>query len=84
VVTTSWSGAIGRYHAGEARVEERHDVLVYTSAHLITPVAIAGPVLVRLTAATSARDTDFTAKLVDVEPDGYCATSPRDHPLPPP
>lgn len=57
----------------QARVEERHDVLVYTSAQLITPVAIAGPVSVRLTAATSARDTDFTAKLVDVEPDGYCA-----------
>jgi len=57
----------------QARVEEREDVLVYTSARLTTPLAIAGPICVTLFAASSARDTDFTAKLVDVEPDGFCA-----------
>lgn len=57
----------------QREVEERNDVLVYTSPHLLEPVTIAGPVTVTLYAATSAPDTDFTAKLVDVQPDGYCA-----------
>ncbi|MGC9348918.1 MAG: CocE/NonD family hydrolase [Anaerolineae bacterium] len=52
-------------------VEERPDVLVYTSAPLDKDVEVTGPVRVHLWATTSARDTDFTAKLVDVEPCGY-------------
>jgi hypothetical protein len=51
-------------------VEERRDVLVYTSKPLKQPVEVAGPVQVVLWVTTSARDTDFTAKLVDVFPDG--------------
>ena len=57
----------------QARVEQRQDVLVYTTPRLAEPVAITGPVSVTLYASSSAPDTDFTAKLVDVEPDGYCA-----------
>jgi putative CocE/NonD family hydrolase len=57
----------------QAEIEERQDVLVYTTATLAEPVAITGPVSVTLYASSSAPDTDFTAKLVDVEPDGYCA-----------
>ena len=57
----------------QAQVEERQDVLVYTTPRLAEPVAITGPVSVILYASSSAPDTDFTAKLVDVEPDGYCA-----------
>ena len=57
----------------QAQVEERQDVLVYTTPRLAEPVAITGPVSVTLYASSSAPDTDFTAKLVDVEPDGYCA-----------
>jgi hypothetical protein len=57
----------------QAEVEQRTDVLVYTSAVLTDPVTIAGPVRLQLCAASSAVDTDFTAKLVDVEPDGFCA-----------
>lgn len=57
----------------QARVEERDDVLVYTSPCLTKPLTIAGPVSVKLFTASSAPDTDFTAKLVDVEPSGYCA-----------
>lgn len=57
----------------QAQVEEREDVLVYTSAHLTAPLTIAGPVTATLFVASSAPDTDFTAKLVDVQPDGYCA-----------
>ena len=59
--------------ADQASVEERQDVLVYSSPALTTPLAIAGPVTVNLFAATSAVDTDFTAKLVDVQSDGFCA-----------
>jgi uncharacterized protein len=51
-------------------VEERKDVLVYTSRPLRRDREVIGPVQVVLYAATSARDTDFTAKLVDVFPDG--------------
>lgn len=51
-------------------VERRPDVLVYTTAPLARDVEAIGPVKVVLYAATSARDTDFTAKLVDVFPDG--------------
>ena len=52
-------------------VEERKDVLVYTSEPLEQPLEITGPVSVALWASSSAVDTDFTAKLVDVHQDGY-------------
>ncbi len=51
-------------------VERRRDVLVYTSAPLKRDLEVTGPVSVVLYAATSAPDTDFTAKLVDVFPNG--------------
>lgn len=54
----------------QTAVEERPDVLVYSTPVLEQPVEIAGPIRVRLYAVSSARDTDFTAKLVDVQPDG--------------
>lgn len=54
----------------QSAIERRRDVLVYTSQPLAQPLQIAGPVTVVLYASTSARDTDFTAKLVDVFPDG--------------
>ena len=57
----------------QGEVEERDDVLVYTSEKLDVPVRIAGGVFVRLFASSSAEDTDFVAKLVDVEPNGYAA-----------
>jgi len=50
-------------------VEDRPDVLVYTSAPLRRELEVTGPVRVVLYIATSANDTDFTAKLVDVQPD---------------
>jgi len=52
-------------------VEARRDVLVYTSAELAEPLEAIGPVRAVLFAATDAVDTDFTAKLVDVHPDGF-------------
>lgn len=55
----------------QRKIEERADVLVYTSEELTAPVEITGPIVLKLFAASSAPDTDFTAKLVDVRPDGY-------------
>ena len=52
-------------------VERRSDVLVYTSAALTEDLAAIGRVNVTFWAKTSAHDTDFTAKVVDVHPDGY-------------
>ena len=52
-------------------VEARPDVLVYSTPPLEQDTEVTGPITVRLYASTSARDTDFTAKLVDVEPSGY-------------
>ena len=51
-------------------VEQRADVLVYSTPALKNDVEAVGPVKAVLYVATSARDTDFTAKLVDVFPDG--------------
>jgi putative CocE/NonD family hydrolase len=51
-------------------VEQRKDVLVYTSKPLKRDVEAIGPVKAVLYVATNAKDTDFTAKLVDVFPDG--------------
>jgi uncharacterized protein len=51
-------------------VEQRRDVLVYSTPRLSRPVEVTGPITVTLYASSSARDTDFTAKLVDVHPDG--------------
>jgi len=52
-------------------VEERNDVLVYSSDLLAEDTEITGPIRVKLFAASSAPDTDFTAKLIDIWPDGF-------------
>ena len=52
-------------------VEARPDVLVYSTPPLERDTEVTGPVTVTLYASSSARDTDFTGKLVDVSPDGY-------------
>jgi putative CocE/NonD family hydrolase len=51
-------------------VERRDDVLVYTSTPLQREIEVTGPIRVVLYVSTSAPDTDFTAKLVDVFPSG--------------
>ncbi|HVX30003.1 MAG TPA: CocE/NonD family hydrolase [Nitrolancea sp.] len=54
----------------QREVERREDVLVYTSAPLEQELEVVGPLKVILYASSSAPDTDFTAKLVDVHPCG--------------
>lgn len=51
-------------------VGNRPDVLVFLSAPLEAPLEVTGNVRVRLYVSTDAPDTDFTAKFVDVYPDG--------------
>jgi len=52
-------------------VEQREDVLVYTSEPLIEDLEVCGPIKAKIFAASSARDTDFMAKLIDVWPNGF-------------
>jgi putative CocE/NonD family hydrolase len=66
-------GAYVGLHAGprdQRTVEARPDVLSYTTTTLEHDLEIGGAVHVVLHAKTSATDTDWTAKLVDVHPDG--------------
>ena len=49
-------------------LKSRDDVLVFQTAPLETDVTVIGPIKVRLFVASTAVDTDFTAKLVDVYP----------------
>ena len=51
----------------------RSDVLVYTTPPLEHEVEVIGPITAKLFAATSARDTDWMVRLIDVYPDGYAA-----------
>jgi len=51
-------------------VEARPDVLVYSTPALESDEEVTGPVTLDLFASSTAPDTDFTAKLVDVYPDG--------------
>jgi putative CocE/NonD family hydrolase len=59
------------------RLRDRDDVLVYETEPLVEPIEVTGPVEVHLRISSSAVDTDFTAKLIDVYPpnedypDGY-------------
>jgi len=51
-------------------LEVRHDILVYSSEPVKNGLEVTGPIKVVLYVSSSARDTDFTAKLLDVHPDG--------------
>ena len=51
--------------------ERRDDVLVFTSPELKEPLEVTGPIVMKLFASTTAKDTDWTAKLVDVHPNGF-------------
>jgi hypothetical protein len=52
-------------------VEARDDVLIYSTSPLAADMEVTGPVTLELYAKSSAVDTDFTAKLVDVWPNGF-------------
>ncbi|NCC31384.1 MAG: CocE/NonD family hydrolase [Chloroflexia bacterium] len=66
-------GALTGVNAGprdQRALEARPDVLVYTTPPLTAPLEVIGPIRLVLYASSSAYDTDFTGKIVDVFPDG--------------
>jgi putative CocE/NonD family hydrolase len=54
----------------QRKMEERPDILVYTSEPLKEGIEASGPIGVTLYVSSDAKDTDFTVKLIDVYPDG--------------
>lgn len=58
----------------QAAVEQRQDVLCYTTPPLDEPLEVTGPVELVVSFSSSAPDTDVTAKLVDVHPGGRVET----------
>jgi len=52
-------------------IETRNDVLVYTSESLAADLEVTGPITAEIWASSSAKDTDFVVKIMDVYPDGY-------------
>jgi len=51
-------------------VEARNDVLVYTTEPFKDGVELTGPITPTLYVSSDAKDTDFTVKVLDVDPDG--------------
>ena len=66
-----FSPTFGQGAKDQRPIEQRQDVLVYSSAPLQQDIEVTGPVTVALWAASDAADTDFVARLVDVHPDGF-------------
>jgi putative CocE/NonD family hydrolase len=54
----------------QSLVERRQDVVCFTSEELATDLEVTGSIELQLFAASSARDTDFMVRLLDVYPDG--------------
>jgi len=81
VPTLGGNHSVGPYNPGlyehakpgpmdQRPIEQRTDVLTYTSDVLKQDTEVTGPVALKLFASSSALDTDFIAKLTDVYPDG--------------
>jgi uncharacterized protein len=66
-----WSPALPAGAYDQRPVEQRPDVLVFTTPPFEASLEVTGPVELTLFASSSAPDTDFTAKLVDVGPCGF-------------
>jgi len=54
----------------QRKMEERDDILVYTTEPLAADAELSGPITVTLYVSSDVKDTDVTAKLIDVQPDG--------------
>ncbi len=73
VPTPTWQG-YSRAPVDTTFLEGRSDVLVFTSPPMDEPLEVTGYVGLILTIASSAPDTDFTGRLLDVFPDGSART----------
>jgi putative CocE/NonD family hydrolase len=54
----------------QRKMEERPDILVYTSEPFSQGTEVSGPITPVLYVSSDAKDTDFTVKVIDVYPDG--------------
>ncbi len=54
----------------QSKIEARADLLVYSTPVLQEEMEITGPISLVLYASSSAKDTDFVARILDVRPDG--------------
>jgi putative CocE/NonD family hydrolase len=54
----------------QRKMEERQDILVYSSAPLTEGMEVSGSIDFTLYVSSDVKDTDFTVKLIDVYPDG--------------
>lgn len=63
----------------QAAIAARPDVLVYTSAPLVRPLRVAGPVSAVLHVASDREVVDVSAKLVDVAPSGTATNVAEGH-----
>jgi len=75
-VPTTGGPTLGDFHFppgpfDQRSVESRGDVLVYSTPAFKEDVEVTGPITLEIYASSSAFDTDFTGKLIDVSPDGY-------------
>lgn len=67
----AWDQRVGEHiwnATGDLPLSARRDVLVFMTPPLTEDVEVTGPIDVKLWASSSAPDTDFTAKLIDVHP----------------
>ena len=55
----------------QRKMEERNDILVYSTEPLKEGLELSGPIEVTLYVSSDVKDTDFTVKLIDVYPDGH-------------
>lgn len=54
----------------QRKMEERPDILVYTSDPLAKDIEVSGPITATLYVSSDVKDTDVTVKVIDVQPDG--------------
>ena len=66
--TSSQLGGPDDYSA----LEQRGDVLCYTTDPLEQDLEVTGPIKLIFFASSTAVDTDFTGKLINVHPNGFC------------
>lgn len=69
-VPSLWTAEMKTVPAEQAPLQHRTDILVYQSEPLLAPLEVTGYPEVELFAASSAPDTDFFVRLIDVAPDG--------------
>lgn len=67
---TLWSESMFTLPADQSPLAQRRDILVYQTDRLAAALEVTGYPEVILHAASSAPDTDFFARLIDVAPDG--------------